>query len=131
MARQGVYLDQATTPATVLATRPTTVAHGVDISAWTADKVAPVAVVCLLDGSEAATVADPTGGTGGVELWGYIQSKWYLLGYLNNGDDVPIAGDDGGFAAELGKAGIGTRLAIAGTASAGTVTYSFAPMEEI
>ena len=128
----GIYLSAATTPANVGA-RPSGAGDGVDISSWSSgtDVTGPERVCLLLDGSQAATVDGPSGATTGAEVWGYLGTIWYLLGYLHDGADIPITGNAQGFALELGGVGIFDRLAVAGDVSAGTVTYSFAPMETV
>jgi hypothetical protein len=117
----------------VSATRPTTAGDGVAVTSWqwpALGNAAPSGAVLFLDASEALTLASPTGGSDGPEVWGYRLSTWWRLGYLNNSIDIVIVGPAQGFAAELNIIGVFDRLAIAGTPSAGTVTASIAPINE-
>lgn len=117
----------------VTADRPTDDGDGVDVTAWQLTALGgfgPPAAVLFLDASEPLTLASPTGGLDGPEVWGYWLSKWWRLGYLNNSVDIVIVGPSQGFAAELAIIGIFDRLAVAGTPSAGTVTASIAPLQE-
>lgn len=81
----------------------------------------PYAVV-LFEGSATATLSS-------LVLWGYINGKWYRLGVLASGGDLPIAGSPQGAAEELQHVGVATRLAVTGATTAGTVTYKFGPLE--
>ena len=129
--RQGVYFQSGNASALqTIGARPTLSSDGVDITSWsTAGGGGPIAAACLIDGSAGATIASPTGGTAGPEVWAYILAQWYLVGYLNNGVTIPIDGDTQGFATQLSGIGIATRLYVAGTVSAGTATAKYVPME--
>jgi len=117
----------------VTATRPTSDSDGVDITGWrlTAGYVyCPGVAVLRLQGSAALTLASPTDGLDGPELWGYRDAAWWRLGYLNNGLDILIVGADQGFAAEVDFVGVFDRIAVAGTPSAGSVTAILTPLQE-
>lgn len=113
----------------VTAARPVAAGDGVDITNWRVTGLfGPPLASVMLGGTLAANVSSPTGGANGVEVWGYVQTAWWLIGYLNNGADVPLAGAGQGFAQEMDVIGIFERLAIAGTPSAGVVTATLVPM---
>jgi hypothetical protein len=115
----------------VSATRPTLAANGVSIAGWRINtRFSPRWACVFLDGSIAQTISSPTGGSYGPELWGYIRSQWYLLGYLNNGSDIPIAGSGQGYLQLAHVVGVCDRLAIAGTPSAGTCAVELIPVED-
>lgn len=110
--------------------RPVAALDGVDITPWRVNGIygTPLAAV-MMNGTAAASVTGPSGSGLGAELWGYAQTKWWLIGYLNNGSSVPIVANGQGFAQELDVIGIFDRLAIAGDVSAGAATASLAPMD--
>lgn len=113
--------------------RPTLNTDGVDLSTWKANSTfaAPSALL-VLDGSAAQTLASPTGGASGPELWGYVTSMglWCLIGYLNNGSSIPIVADAQGWAQRITNVGVFDRLAVAATVSAGTCAAKFMPIDE-
>jgi hypothetical protein len=118
------------TGATDIGARPAVAADGVDITSWRPDsKRSPRLVQAFIAGSAAASITEPASGTIGVELWGYALSQWWLLGALNDGAAIPIVSATQGFAESLNEIGDFDRLAVAGTVSAGTATYVFAPLE--
>lgn len=114
--------------AAIAATRPA-VGAGASCAGWYEGGFAPGRVLITLDGTQAATVADPTDGTGGVELWGQVNSEMKLITYLFAGADIPIVSTTQGWAAVV-DLGVGyERLAIAGTPSGGTITATYTPVE--
>lgn len=114
----------------VTAARPDDPADGVSILPWRINnKFSSPRAALFLDGSATATLESPTGGSLGVELWGFVLSKWWLIGYLNRGEDIPITDGDRGFAQQFDVGGVFERLAIAGTPSAGAVTAFLCPIE--
>lgn len=115
----------------VAAARPSLAGDGVDITSWrTNGEFSSRMAALFLDGSAAQTLTSPTGGTKGVELWGYRLSQWWLIGIINNGEDVVIVGTGQGFACEIDVVGIFEKLAIAGTPSTGSCQASLAPIQE-
>jgi hypothetical protein len=112
-------------------TRPTLVGDGVDISSWRTNAVysGPIAAV-FLDGDQALTLAAPTGGDSGPELWGYGLGQWWRIGYVNDGADVSIAGVSQGFVQAVNVIGIFDRLCLCGTPSVGAVVAKFAPIDD-
>lgn len=116
--------------AAVTAARPSLADAGADVSAWRMGHGFG-RVLIELDGSEAATLADPTGGTLGVEVWANFGTgtEWRLVAILNAGSDIPIVGAGQGWAVVLDLGVDATRLHVAGTASAGTVTATYTPIE--
>lgn len=125
-------LEEKALQVAVVATRPSAAGDGVDISSWrsSGNFSNPVAAV-FVDGSQAQTVDSPTGGSSGVELWGYRFSQWWLLGFLNNKTAIPIAGAAQGFAQQVDVIGIFERLAVAGTVSGGAATAKLVPLEAL
>lgn len=114
----------------VSATRPILSSDGVSVTHWRANGAfAPPLAVVFLDGSTAQTITVPTGGSEGVELWGYRLSTWWKIGFLHNAADIVIAGASQGFAQEVNILGVFERLAVAGTPSSGTTQASFAPID--
>jgi hypothetical protein len=113
--------------------RPTSATDGVDLSTWKSGGVySPDFVEIYFDGTAAATVSAPPGGTIGVELWGFKFGQWWLTTALNVGAVIPIASDTLGAAQRVEDVVGGfDRLFVAGTASAGTVTAQFVPLEVI
>ena len=119
--------------ATVTAARPSGAGDGVDITSWRWSGIgigAPAWAALFLDGSEAQTLASPTGGDEGPELWGYAMSQWWRIGVINNGADVAIAGATQGAASRISVIGIFDRLALAATPSVGTCTVKLVPIQE-
>ena len=124
-------LEEKLVQVAISATRPSSGSDGVDITSWRTGGAfsSPLATV-FVDGSQAANVTSPTGGSNGVELWGFRLSQWWLIGYLNNGSAIPVVGDTQGFAQEIDVVGVFDRLAVAGTMSAGSGTAKLVPMEQ-
>lgn len=115
----------------VTSTRPNLASHGVDITSWRDNgRFASALAGIFLEGSAAQTLSSPTGGTRGVELWGYVRERWWLVGAINNGDTVEIAGATQGFVQEMNVIGVFERLAVAATASVGTTTARFFPIDQ-
>lgn len=111
-------------------TRPDDATDGVDIIPWrtNGEYSSPLATV-MLDGSEAITLGPPTGGSLGPELWGYRLEQWWRIGYINDGNDVSIAGAGQGFAQAMNIIGIFERLCVCGTPDTGAVTVKLAPID--
>ena len=119
---------------TVTAARPSAASDGVDVTSWRWSNLgafAPRRAVLFLDGSQAQTLASPTGGSEGPEVWGQVLGQWWRAGVVNNGASVEIAGASQGAALEIVVMGVFERLAIAGTPSAGTCVAKLAPIEEM
>lgn len=115
----------------VTAARPSAAGDGVAVTSWrTNGEFAPRLAAVFLDGSTAQTLASPTGGSEGPELWGYRLSQWWRIGVLNNGADIPIVGASQGFALRVDVVGVFERLHVAATPSAGTCQASLAPIQE-
>ncbi len=114
----------------VSTTRPTTALHGADVTSWRTNGVfcSPLVAV-FIDGTTTQTIDSPTGGTQGVELWGYRLSQWWLIGHLNEGSVIEIAGADQGFAASCNTIGVFERLSVAGTVSSGTAAAKMVPID--
>lgn len=125
----GLLKTKITGTANVLATRPSLSTDGIDITTWRSSIMGYPDAIVMFDASVAANIQAPTGGTEGVELWGYIGSAWYLLASLHDGNQINLAGPGQGFSQELHDLASCDRLAVAGTVSAGTVTYKFGPLE--
>ncbi len=118
------------TSATAIGARPALSTDGVDVTTWRPDgKRSPRLAQVFIAGSTAASITEPSSGTIGVELWGYVLGQWWLLGALNSGNAIPIVSATQGHAETLNEIGDFDRLAVAGTVSAGTATYVFAPLE--
>lgn len=117
------------TAASAIGARPTLVTHGADITPWRKSLFTPPDAVVLIDGSVAADLTSPAGGTEGVELWGYIRSLWKFLGVLKAGGTIHIVSATQGHAEQVTDVGLADRLAIAATVSAGASTATFAPLE--
>jgi hypothetical protein len=114
----------------VSATRPAASTDGVDIMPWRANGLfAPPLAGMFISGSVALTLQAPAGGVRGVELYGWRLSKWWLIGYLNDGADIVINGAGLGYAQEVNILGIFERLCVVGVPTTGTVTASFAPVD--
>lgn len=110
--------------------RPTLAGDGIDVTSWrTGAAFSSPRAVAQIDGTVAATLSSPAGGAKGPEVWGYVDAQWWLIGYLNNGQDVPIVGNLQGFAQELDVIGIFDRIAIAATVSAGAATAKLYPID--
>jgi hypothetical protein len=76
---------------TLTGARPATVNDGADLTTWkTQGAYGFVSALIYFDGSAAANVTAPTGGTAGVELWGLKQGQWWLIGSLNAGSTIAI-----------------------------------------
>ncbi len=115
----------------ISAARPSVAADGVDVTNWRTNNAFSSPFVALfIDGTVAASVASPTGGADGVELWGYQLSQWWRLGVINKGAPIVLAGNLQGYATKINVVGIFERLALAGTPSAGVVSAKFAPIDE-
>lgn len=115
----------------VTAARPSAPGDGVAITSWrTNGEFSTRLAAVFLDGSTAQTLASPTGGADGPELWGYRLSQWWRIGVLHNGADIPIVGASQGFTIRVDIVGVFERLHIAGTPSAGTCQASLAPIQE-
>lgn len=125
----GLLADKVSA-AGAIGARPALVTDGVDVSFWRGSTMftTPQCAV-FIDGSVAAALTAPGGGTEGVELWGYALSQWWLIGSLHDGNQINIAGDTQGFAQVLVDLGDFQRLAVAATVGAGAATAKFAPME--
>lgn len=123
-------LDNKLVQVTITAARPALATDGVDVTSWRTNLFfsAQMAEV-LIDGDGAMTITVPTGGAGGVELWGYRLSQWWRIGFLNDGADIVIVGDLQGYAAQVDLIGTFDRIAIAGTPSAGTAIAKLIPIE--
>ena len=123
-------IDAKLVQVAITATRPSTALHGVDVTSWrTGVFFSSQMAALLVDGDRAMTIASPTLGANGVELWGYRLSQWWRIGYLNDGQSIDIAGDLQGYATEVDIIGIFDRIAIAGTPSAGTAVAKLIPIE--
>jgi hypothetical protein len=113
--------------------RPVSVADGVDTSTWRSGAYGPFSAQIYLDGNQAASVTQPTGGTAGVEVWALKtvngSTQWYRIAVLNAGSPIPLVSDVLGESERLDFIGSFDRLFIAGTASAGAVTATFVPYE--
>lgn len=115
--------------------RPSASSDGVDISSWRSAGYGPFSVQVYFDGTQAANVTQPTGGTVGVEVWGFKTvngiGQWWRCAILNGGNQIPIVSDTLGETERVDSIGSFDRLFVAGTASAGTVTALFVPLEVI
>jgi hypothetical protein len=109
--------------------RPASASDGVDLAAWKTSTYGPVSIEIYLDGTAAATITAPTGGTLGVELWGFKLDQWWFLEPLNAGAAIPIASNTLGAAQGVDGVGGFDRLFVAGTISAGTGSAQFVPFE--
>ncbi len=110
--------------------RPGSPTDGVDLATWKlGGAYGPVSVAIYLDGTAAASIAAPAGGTLGVELWGFKLGQWWLIQALNAGAPVPIVSDTLGSTVRLDDVGDFDRLFVAGTTSAGTGAARFVPLE--
>lgn len=124
-------LDAKLVQHAISADRPTTAVDGQSITSWRVNGAfsMPLAAV-MIDGDQALTLSSPTGGTEGVELWGYVLGQWWRIGVLHNGADIPIAGNLQGFVQQIQIIGIFERLCIAGTLSAGNAVAKLAPIDQ-
>lgn len=115
----------------ISANRPSLATDGVDISSWRihGQFSVPLAAV-FIDGDQALDLSSPTGGTEGVELWGYRLSQWWRIGVLHNGSVIALAGNLQGFVQQIQIIGIFDRLAIAATPSVGAVVAKFGPIDQ-
>jgi hypothetical protein len=131
MSRTLVALNEGlivTTP--IATTRPTGAGDGVSITGWLSNGIfSPPLAGMFISGSGVLTLDSPTGGTRGAELYGWRLSKWWLIGYLNDGTAIGIGGAGLGYAQEVNILGIFTRLAVAASVSAGTAQAQFAPID--
>jgi hypothetical protein len=115
---------------TISDVRPTAIGDGVDISSWQDNGAfAPPLAGMFISGSTAQTLTSPPTGTRGVELYGWRLSKWWLIGYLNDGQDIVISSASQGYAQEVNVLGIFTRLCVVASISAGTSMAQFAPID--
>jgi hypothetical protein len=123
-------LEEKLVQVAVTAARPAIGSDGVDVTSWRINGSFSTPLAALfVDGDRAMTITSPTGGTAGVELWGYRLAQWWLIGILNKGDDIVIAGAAQGYACECDVVGIFESLAIAGTVSAGAAVGKLAPIQ--
>lgn len=124
--------------AAVMTARPATPADGVDISGWKnfAGSFAPVNATCFIVSGGGNDTLTKIAGASGVEVWGLKARKsgtkvWWLEGLLNGGADIAIV-DPNGAAFALTFATIYDRLAVVGSAGAGTLpNFFFEPVEHI
>jgi hypothetical protein len=118
------------TPVTlVTATRPSnTASDGVALDGWaTANgRTAVESAILVVDSTLAGTITSPTGGTLGPELWGLILGEWRMMGLL---DDIVIVDANRGAAIPLGAIACASRIAVAGTPSAGAPNFRLLPIE--
>jgi hypothetical protein len=115
---------------TLTGNRPASAADGVDLATWkSGGAYGPVTAQIYLDGTAAATIAAPAGGSAGVELWGFKLDQWWLVDVLHAGASIPIASDTLGDTERIDDIGAFDRLFVAGTPSAGAVTARFVPFE--
>lgn len=109
--------------------RPSSATDGVDITSWRTNGTFTGAMAAVfLSGSATATITSPTGGSSGVELWGYRMSKWWLIAELRDGRDISVTATTG-YAQAVNVIGVYDRLAIAGTVSVGSATAQLGPIE--
>lgn len=113
----------------VLATQPINPGDGADITPWRTNNLFSAGIGSVFIVGAACTITKPTGGVGGVELWGYAMSKWWFAGVLHDGADIPIVGVNQGFMQQLEVLGSFERLCVAGFFSAGAPTVTFVPIE--
>lgn len=117
-----------TTP--IVTARPAGALAGVDITGWRDNGIfAPPIAGMFVAGSQALVLDSPAGGVRGAELYGWRLSKWWLIGYLNDGVAIDIGGADLGYAQEVNILGIFTRLAVVASVSVGTASVTFAPID--
>jgi hypothetical protein len=110
--------------------RPVSATDGVDLSTWkSGGAYGPVSAVIYFDGTAPTAVAAPTGGTLGVELWGFKLGQWWLIDVLNSGVQILIVSDTLGNTEQVEGVGGFDRLFVAGTISAGAGTAQFVPVE--
>ena len=121
-------LDAKMVTATIAA-RPALATDGVDITTWrTSSTFTGAMAAVFIAGSTTATVTSPSGGSSGVELWGYRMTKWWLIAELRDGRDISVTSTTG-YSQAVNVIGVYDRLAVAGTVSAGTATAQLAPIE--
>lgn len=122
-------LEQKVVETAVMAAAPDDANDGADITGWrhVSEFCGALALVHLI-GSEATTVAAPTGGGDGVELYGYRLGKWSLISELRDGREITLSATKG-YAQAVNVIGIFERLAVVGDVSAGTVTAKLGPIE--
>src|ERR1051326_7244058 len=114
----------------VTATRPSLATDGVDVTGWRDNGAfSPPLAGMFISGTVALTLNSPAGGTRGAELYGWRLSKWWLIGYLNDGNAIDVVSADVGYAQEVDILGIFTRLAVVGSVTAGVATAEFAPID--
>lgn len=116
-----------TTATACTAARPSAAGDGVDTTALRGYG----RITIVIDADGARTLSDPTGGTEGVELWGYESgaAQWSRIGILNNGADIAVIADTQSWAVTLDLGRSYSRLHVAGTISAGAITYRIVPIE--
>lgn len=118
--------------------RPTAAGDGVaaapGLSAGTLSSA--IALAYIEGNGSGQTLASPTGGTAGPELWGYrkagdgVTAKWWLLGSLNKGVTIPVGAAGGYIEALPVGAPMFDRLCVAGIPAAATaMTYYFEAIE--
>lgn len=123
-----------TTP--ISSARPALSTDGCDITGWRDNGVfAPPLACMLISGDEAMTLTSPSGGSRGMELYGWRVTSgsgmWWLIGYLNDGQDIAIASAILGYGQEVEILGVFTRLFVAaGGVPGGHVALAqFAPID--
>lgn len=110
--------------------RPVSAGDGVDLATWkTGGGYVDLSGFIYFSGTLAASLTAPTGGTLGVELWGFKLGQWWLVGSLNNAAAIPIVSATLGAVTKSDLIGGFDRLFVAATTSAGTVTAQFVPLE--
>ena len=128
-------LTDRISPTGTLGARPAGPGDGVDITLWRAGLGAysPREAIAELTGTADATLSplDAKLIAAGIELWGLINGHWRFFAPLAVAGANPkvIAGPEGGIAIEVDDVAAATRLCLAGTASAGVVSYKFTPLE--
>lgn len=131
MSRTLVAMNDGRLVSVAIATaRPTGSSDGVDITGWRDNGVfAPPLAGMFISGSVALALSSPAGGSRGVELYGWRLTKWWLIGYVNDGTEIDIASATLGYAQEVDILGIFTRLAVVASVSTGAATAQFAPID--
>lgn len=123
-------LTERTVQHALTGARPASATDGVDLASWkSGGAYGPVTAQIYLDGTAAATIGSPIGGSAGAELWGFQLGQWWLVGTLHAGTPIPIVSDILGATERIDDIGGFDRLFVAGTPSAGAVTARFVPFE--
>jgi hypothetical protein len=108
--------------------QPTAIDGGGTIESWRDGRgFSPAEADISILGSAACTLAGPLG------LYGERFGKVYLIGLLNNGQDITIQGANVGFAQQVSGVGTFERLLLGGvsgtvTPTAGTITVKATPL---